>query len=156
MMRSTLKERLHKQKTFFERKEPGDLLVYINHWNRGLPRLNDYFYNLLANVEINELCRNAIVEEITLNYVTHLRESLFSFYLLDDDMLPAKTEVYFNIGPITGAMTGKKVKHAKQMSWCEPNMDWEEIEKLKFNPENPWILFSLGVNQALWKFWDED
>lgn len=151
-----LQDRLHKQKIFFSRREKGDLLLYVNIRNRGYPRLGAYLYNLLAHAEIREIFNQTAVEEIIAGYVDQLRQSLFGFYLLDDDALPALTDVYLNIGAVTSAMTGREVTFAKQMIWCEPSMEWEEIEKLKFDPDNPWIRLTLELNKALWKFWDED
>ena len=151
-----MQPRLDRQKAFFDRKEKGDLLLYINRCGRGIPNINNYFYSLLANKEVTELLKKETIEEITLSYINQLRYSLFSFYLLDDDLLPAMTDVMLHVGAMTSAITGGEVVFASQTNWCKEHVSWEEIDNLSFNPENPWIQFSLRVSQALWKFWDED
>jgi len=155
-MNHLIQPRIDKQKAFFDRKEKGDLLLYINRNGRGIPQTGNYFYNLLANKEVAELLKKETIEEITLNYINLLRCSLFSFYLLDDDILPAMTDVMFHIGAMTSAMTCGKVVFVSQTGWCKEHINWGEIDKLNFNPENPWIKFALRFYQALWKFWDED
>ncbi len=151
-----IQSRQDKQKVFFDRKEKGDLLLYINRYGRGIPYVAYYFYSLLANKDVSELLKKETIEEITLSYVNQLRYSLFSFYLLDDDMLPAMTDVMFHIGAMTSAMTGGKVAFASQTNWCKEHVSWEGIDSLNFNLENPWVQFALMFHQALWKFWDED
>ena len=152
----SIQYRLDKQRTFFSRKEKGDLLLYINRYGRGIPYTANYFYGLLANKDVADLLKNKTIEEITLSYINQLRYSLFSFYLINDDILPAMTDVMFHIGVMTSAMTGGKVTFAGQTNWCKEQVSLEEIDKLNFNPENPWVEFSLLFYQALWKFWDED
>lgn len=151
-----LQNRIKKQQAFFSRKEKGDILLHINRFSRGIPYLTNYFYNLLSNKEVIELLQKKSLEDITFNYLQQLRYSLFSFYAIEDDALPALIEIFFHIGVITSSMTGGKVVFSNQTNWCKHQLNWEEIQKLKFNSENPWILFTRGVYQALWKFWDED
>jgi len=151
-----LLRRIEKQKAFFSSTSKGELLLYVNLPKRGIPTLANYLYIILANKNVAELCDNEKIEEIILNYVTILRLSLSAFYLLSDDALPAYAEVFFHIGAITAAMTGKEANFYNQTAWCEPNMSWEEIKTLRFRNDDSWIRFGLGVYQALWKFWDKD
>jgi hypothetical protein len=54
-------------------------------------------------------------------------------------------------------MTDEPVRSISHTSWCEPAYnDWETIDKLRFNPQDPWIQFSIGVYRALLEAWDED
>lgn len=60
------------------------------------------------------------------------------------------------IGSITAAMTGLTPVHDTWTSWLEPNMNWPDIDRLAFDPGNKWIQFAIRINQALWKYWEED
>jgi len=56
--------RLDKQRTFFSRKEKGDLLLYINRYGRGIPYTANYFYGLLANKDVADLLKNKTIDSI--------------------------------------------------------------------------------------------
>lgn len=53
-------------------------------------------------------------------------------------------------------MTGLKPYYDDVCWWLEPNMEWEEAEKLIFNPENEWIQLALKANNALLYYCEED
>ena len=154
--KKNLIHRKEKQKAFFKRKKKGDLLLYINLDRRGIPLIERYLYNLVSNIDVEELYDKRKIESIALNYITQLRQSFYVFYLVDDDLLPALTDVFFGTGTITGSMTQNKISFSNQVDWSRSELGWDEIEKLKFNPDNIWIKFSLSIFKALIKFWDED
>ena len=94
----------------------------------------------------------ALVEE----YIEALRKDLArSFYRADDDAVPCAL-VYFGVGTINAALSGKEPFHDGSTSWVEPEMEWDEIDELKFDPDNRWVDFALRVNRELWKRWDEE
>ena len=88
-------------------------------------------------------------------YIGSLHESFAAVQRFDDDVVPACL-VYWGIGCIAAAQTGCDVFHDAATSWCEPNLSWDEIDRLAFDPDNPWVQFALHVNQALWRFWEGD
>jgi hypothetical protein len=151
-----LRKRMMKQQAFFNRREKGDILVYTNYRNRGIPYLQYYFYNLLLTNNLRDLCDYKIIKEIVLNYVMQVRSCYFGFYNVNDDALPSYTEPHFHIGSVTAAMTNKNVIFNGQTVACYPQLSWHEIENLKIDKNNPWILFMKGVHRALWELWDED
>ena len=150
-----IRERLARQRAFFSSKEPGDFLVYIAHWTR-LPLLELYGYDRLFRSPVEDLCRAEYFAGFAAGFKKELQKSYRKFFSIEDDMLPATAEVYFGIGSVTSAMTGRPTRFCSQTSWLEANMKWDEIEKLQFNPDNIWIQFVRGVASALWDCWDED
>lgn len=150
---AALKERVARQKAFFESDKPGDLLVYVNR-GRHAP-LESFLCTELFQHPADEVLEPAYVDDMIDRYVTQLRESLPGVYAIDDDMIPCAL-VYWGIGCITAAMAGGEPLHDEITSWLEPNLSWEEIGRLRFDPDNKWVRFALHINQALWKRWEED
>lgn len=147
--------RVARQQAFFARKTPGDLLAYVNHWSR-LPALDNYLMDLLAVESLATLRQPGRVREFVYSFVTECRSRYGEFYQLDDDMIPMHSEVFFAIGAVTAAMTGRNAVIDSHTTWCELALSWEEIAALRFNPDNAWVQFALELNKALWGVWEED
>lgn len=150
-----LAERLIRQKAFHNRKERGDLLVYVN---RGYADLEHFLTQRLFQRQVSCMPLppdNKVINGIIKEFVQLMRESYERCYAVEDDEIPCAF-VYAGIGIIVAAMTGKKPKHDEDTSWLEPNLSWEEIERLRFDAANPWVQFALHINQALWNYWEED
>jgi len=146
--------RLKRQKAFHARKECGDLLVFYNKWDR-FPNLDLFLCSLLFENPSAEILNQKLVSRVISEYLSQLRDSYDKLYQLDDDLLP--TAVYYTgIGSITAAQAGIEPVHGEDTSWLEPNLDWDKIEQLKFNPDNKWLQFGLLVNNELWRRWEED
>ena len=90
--------------------------------------------------------------------VLHANIELFGgeVMLHDDDYIHS-VFFYWGIGGITAAMTGMDPSHFdNETSWLEPNLEWESIERLRFDADNKWLQFAVNVNKALWRYWEED
>lgn len=151
-----LNKRIEKQKAFFNRTEPGDMLLYINLASRGIPYIHRYFYNLLLNSNVVDINNNNKIQEYALNYVTQVKQSLFTFYLIEDDALPAMTDIFFGTGANIGAMIEREVTFSNQTAWCKEKLDINELEKIKFNKDNEWIRFTISLYKKICEYWNED
>ncbi len=147
-------ERIERTKAFYSRSEPGDLLCSVNEWGR-YAILEETLCGDLNKRPLDEALDEAHVEAMMTAYVQNLRRSFKTVYQYDDDVLPC-AEVYWGIGGITAAISEADPLFQDGMSWFEPNMSWEEIEALRFNPDDKWMQHALRINQLLWREWDED
>ena len=148
-----LKHRIARQREFHWRREPGDLLVYINGSRH--PSLEGC---LCASLHQRGPCVTLTptgVKSTVQHYVSQLRGSYDGFYAIEDDCVPSAI-VYWGIGGITAAMVGNDPVHDGTTSWFEPNLSWGAIDRLTFDPENKWIRFAADLNRALWDCWEED
>jgi len=149
-----LQERMARQQAFFAGCGSGDLLVYVNRKLRFAYPDNFLCLQLFESGQ-GDVLQHEHVEPMITAYLCQLRDSYRSVYGLDDDLLPC-ANVYCGIGSITAAMTGREPVHDGITSWLEPNLTWEEIGQLRFDPDNRWVQFTLHVNQSLWEQWEED
>jgi hypothetical protein len=150
---SQLQERISRHREFYARREPGDLLIYINGSRN--PSLDAFLCTRLYERGPEATLAPRAVDCAVQEYVGLLRESYHRFYAIDDDSVPC-TIVYWGIGGITAAMIGGDPMHDEITSWLEPNLSWPEIERLAFDPANKWLGFARDVNRALWNCWDKD
>ena len=149
-----LRERVQRHKAFYAGNDAGDLLCRANSWGR-YAILDQTICPRLHEGPVESVLKPAAVEKMIAEYARLLRESYETVYAIDDDVVPC-AEVYWGIGGITAAMTRDDPVYDGGTSWHEPNLPWEEIEKLKFDPDDKWVQFALHINQALWRHWDED
>ncbi|MBM3130440.1 MAG: hypothetical protein FJ009_17660 [Chloroflexi bacterium] len=161
MYEEKFNERLEKQKVFFSRKEPGDILIYYRRSGAldgvGFPPYFQVFVmEKLSQTRVEALCNDRESEKLVCNFLEIFRESYKDFYEIDHDALPT-IEVFFGIGGFTAAMSGGEAKIAGGTSWCEPGWDsWDEIRKLKFNPHSVWVQFASIMYRALLKYREGD
>ena len=132
----SLNHRICRDREFYGRHDPGDLLVYIN--GDRSPSLESFLCTALHErgpeaTLAPEAVRSAIGE-----YAASLRAAASAFYAIEDDSVPCAI-VYWGIGGITAAMVGRDPMHDDTTSWLEPSMSWAEIDGLAFDPENRWI-----------------
>ena len=145
--------RVERQRAFHAGKEPGDLLVYVNRDRSA--SLEAHLCARLGERPAHEvLAPKSVIDSIGV-YARKLGESLAKVYEYDDDCVPCAI-VYWGIGGITAAMTGREPTHDGTTSWLEANLGWDEIAKLRFDPGNRWIQFALDINRALWDCWQQD
>jgi len=151
--RRELQKRVARQQAFLAGRDPGDLLVYM-WWDRGAS-LEAFLCTRFNENPAEKVLDPAGVPGMIAQYVALLRESFAKVSRYDDDIVPASL-VYWGIGGINAAMTGLEPFHDGVTSWLEPNLSWERIDRLAFDPDNKWVQFALHVNQALWDCWDGD
>ena len=72
-----------------------------------------------------------------------------------DDAIPA-LPLHFDIGIQTAVMTGLEPVFLSNSWWLEPNLKWDAIDGLEFNPDNRWFEMFLNLNRLLWKHWAQD
>ena len=148
-----LRKRMERWRAFHGRKTPGDLMAYI-YWDRGCS-LEAFLVGKFNQRPAAQVLDPANIPGMISEYVGGLRDSFAQVGRFDDDAVPTAL-VYWGIGAIAAAMTGLDPVHDKVTSWLEPNLPWERIEELRFDPDNKWIQFALRVNRELWKHWDGD
>lgn len=148
-----LKQRIARQRAFHRRREPGDLLVYINGSRH--PSLEYLLCTSLHQRGPEVTLSPSGVKAVVREFIAQLRGSAAGFYAIEDDCVPSAI-VYWGIGGITAAMVGIDPVHDATTSWLEPNLDWPAIQKLAFDPGNKWLRFAADVNRALWAHWEED
>jgi hypothetical protein len=150
--KKSLQRRIARQRAFHASKKPGDLLVYLN---RNYASLEGFLNATLFEGPVERLLNPAGIPAMIGEYVRQLRDSYRNVYVTDDDTVPSAM-VYWGVGGITAAMTGLEPRFAPDTSWLEPNLSWDQIARLRFDPENRWVRFALHLNQALWAHWEED
>jgi len=148
-----LRERMERWRVFHERKDPGDLMVYAG-WDRAAS-LECFLCNRLFDRPVDKVLDPRNVPAMIAEYVEQFRGYFNAAARHDDDFVP-EALVYWGIGGINAAMAGGEPFHDGTTSWLEPELPWEEIEHLRFDPGNKWVQFALNINKALWRLWDED
>ena len=131
-----LKQRIARHREFYARREPGDLLVYINRSRN--PSLEGFLCTRMHECGPEATLAPRLVQSAVREYVDSLRGDYDPFYAIDDDSVPCAI-VYWGIGGIIAAMVGRDPMHDGTTSWLEPNLSWPEIDSLAFDPKNKWI-----------------
>jgi len=149
-----LARRIQRQQAFLSRRGAGDLLVYVDRWNR-YANLESYLCGILCETSVDEILSEGRVDPLIREYVRRLRDSCRTLDAIPDDLVPC-ANVYWGIGGITAAMTGLDPMHDATTSWLEPNLSWEAIDGLAFDADSKWLGLALEVNRALWRYWSED
>ncbi len=152
-----LKDKSERQQVFLSRKDPGNLLVYLRGGAPGPQKsiMSDVYSLVLDNRSGHFPDRNDI-QHIIANHVREFREARTADTLvLFDDSVPI-ISLHFDIGIQTAAMTDMEPWYAGEVWWLEPRLEWEQIEELKFNPDNKWVQLLNDINWALWNVWEED
>ena len=150
---SQLERRISRHRAFHARREPGDLLVYIN--GGRTPSFEVFLCRLLHAQPPGVMLRPDAIRAAVRGYVASLRDAYDACYAIDDDKVPCAV-VHWGMGGVTAAMIGGDPVHDGGTSWLEPNLSWSEINGLAFDPGNQWLRFAVDVNQALWENWDHD
>ena len=151
--KQNLQSRMARWRTFHDRNEPGDLMACM-WWDRG-PSLEAFLTEHFLEHGTDAMLREPFVDEIIGDYVARRRDAQSDVLDFDDDCVPTAL-VYWGIGCCNAAVTGGEPYHDGMTSWFEPELEWDRIADLKFDPDNKWVQFALHVNQAIWRRWDED
>lgn len=149
-----LDERVARQQAFFAGREPGDLIVFVNRGRHT--SLEGFLCGEFHRDGPERVLNPKHIDAMVGRYVERARESLRDVYAIDDDCVPSGAFVYAGIGVINATITGLEPFHDECTSWLEPNLPWEQIEKLRFDPDNKWVRFALDVNRALGRRWEGD
>ena len=152
--RQSLAQRVARWREFHNRNQPGDLMATV--WgDRGTSLegfLTGKFHEHGTEKMMGRAFLEACIEEYLALFRSDGRSEVVRFH---DDCVPTAL-VYWGIGSCNAAITGGKPFHDGTTSWYEPELEWEQIEQLRFDPDNKWVQFALHVNHALWRRWEED
>ena len=158
--KTELRNVVSKQKHFFSREEAGALLIFIVE--RPAPSGQPPCRSIMQRV--NEFVADnpgRLPQEDDIDTMMSEVVSEFRLYWrwrsarVPDDALPV-IPVHFDIGIQTAVMTGLEPAFLSGCWWLEPNLAWDAIESLEFDPHNRWLEVFVHINRALWRTWDED
>lgn len=147
---ANVQQRIARQKAFFE----SDKAQVMPYFRKSL-NFTPYITELLHEKTPKEICNRDQCDGIARDFLKTYRQSLKVLFQLDDDSVPW-IQIYAGIGSVTGAMTGSEVDYMNGAAWCEPGLSWEEVENLKFDPENIWVKLALELNKAFCRQWGGD
>ena len=152
-------KRVQKQQAFFQRKDAGDLLILITESDPAgrLPKTPARIFNqLIGEDEPGRFPDQQRVDRIMEGYLRRFRaEQAPKAAAYRDDAVPV-VPIHFDIGVQTAVLTDLEPVYQGEHWWLEPNLSWEEIAELRFNPDNPWARLLLQINRSLWRLWDAD
>ncbi len=163
-----LRENVQRQKAFFANNKPGRLLAFVYTPSKPAVDIVDldnftdnqglagHIYSAICgedgSIDPNEKRIRAAVETFVRR---HRKRAGATTWRQRGDAIPC-VYAHWDIGWQTAAMTGMPPTYSQGTWWLEPNLDWEGIKALRFNPDNPWLLAARHSHRALWEFWDED
>ncbi|MCY2932025.1 MAG: hypothetical protein NTV86_21535, partial [Planctomycetota bacterium] len=139
-----LRTRMERWRAFHSRKTPGDLLFYV--WGERGVSLEGFLCQQFKDNPPERVLDEARIPGLIEQYVAQLRQAVDAGYRLDDDAT-ATALVYWGIGALNAAMTGGEPFHDGVTSLFDPNLDWERIDELAFDPDNKWVRFAVAVNR---------
>ena len=165
-VRKRLEELIALHESFYNSGSAGDLLILTLNKEEMQP--TDHFEDLwltrqvsliIAENRLGHFPRENEVFDIVEKRVKRLR-SLWKengHALFIDDSIPM-IWMHFDIGIQTAVMINREPVFMSESDswWLEPEMSWEEIEKLKFEEDNPWLQLFLHLNRALHHYNDGD
>ena len=163
-MKRHLREKVQRQKAFFARKELGGLLAYVDRVPvedekkdsddlRNSPGLAGYVYRAVIAADGSIAPDQAAVEMAVEDFVRrHRAEVERAASPASDDSIPC-VYAHWDIGWHTAVMVGLPPSFSRGSWWLEPNLNWDTIEALRFNPNNPWLVVARYTHLALWKHW---
>jgi hypothetical protein len=130
-----LEERVLRYKAFYENKEPGQILVQISPYTFNI----DYSPIGLQEKGLNEWDIEQEAEDMIDYQIKSVR--YFNEYTkdLDNDYIPMVTGA-LGVGVNTSFLTGTDVRFGVDTSWTHPAIhEWEDMDKLSYNKDNPWV-----------------
>ncbi len=150
-----LRHRMDRWKQFHASNAPGDLMVYVQTWQHPYPSLGFYLGREFGSRPAGEVMDPRQIPAMIEGYIDLFHASLPDGLRHDDDMVPDVIPDW-GVGGTNAAMTWGEPAYDGLTSWFEPELAWEQIEQLAFNPDNPHVQFALNLNKALWHYWQED
>jgi hypothetical protein len=130
-----LEERVLKYKAFYENNEPGQILVQISPYTFQI----DYSPLGLQNKSLKDWDIGMEAEDMIDDQIKGIR--YFSEYTrdLDNDYIPIVSSS-LGVGVNSSFLTGSHVRFGVDTSWTQPVIhEWEDLDKISFNKENPWV-----------------
>ena len=165
-LRRYISETVDRQKAFFASSRPGSLLYLTKKTptkeetdldslesNQGLA---GYVYRAVVSDNGNVVPTQDAVTVAVHEYVQQRRENMArASFPPPGDSIPCMY-AHWDIGWHTAAIAGLQPSFSRGSWWLEPNLSWEEIENLEFNPDNPQLVTAKFTHRALWSCWEED
>ena len=161
-----LREKARWQKIFFAERKPGLLAFVHKRGDESQDNDTDDLANkagLAGSVYRAVVTKNGsfipdgpTIEAAVEEFVRRHREDVAAAGTLSpDDGIPC-VYAHWDIGWHTAAMADLPPRFSRGAWWLEPNLGWDEIERLRFNPDTPWLVAAWHTHRALWKLWEED
>ena len=151
-----LERRIARWKQFHASNDPGDLMTFVWSWGDRAPMLGGHMIGRLNELGAAAMFKQPAIDAMVDDYLATFRASRDNVLQFDDDFMP-EAFVDAGIGVTNAMLAGRGQPFFDEFtSWYEPELEWEQILDLSFDPANEWIDFFLRVNQALWARWDRD
>jgi len=151
--RDEFRRRMDHHLLMYSRKTPGDLLVLPNPWAKV--NLAARLAGSLGGRSVGDMSRPEVARQFVAEFLDEFRADWPEFYAIPGDAVPA-APVFPHIGAVTAAMTGIEPDCSGGTVTLSADLSWDEIDKLAFNADSPWIRMVVEVNRALWEMWAED
>jgi len=151
--RDELTRRAERHKAFYARRDGGDLLVLPNPWTKV--NLAARLARALGETPIETFLRDEMIHRFVAAFLADFRADHDAFYAIPGDAVPT-APVFPHMGSVTAGMTHLTPTCANRTVTLTADLSWDEIEKLRFDADNPWVQLPLKINRALWEMWDED
>jgi hypothetical protein len=146
--------RLKRHKDFFSSNQPGDIL-FCRGGSNFFPSFQHHWLNILQKRTLESIKKEDVIK-INDDYLKQLRARYQEYYNIDDDGIPT-IEVYFGIGTVTSAMSGKQPAFLSGRSWCGHILQRrEDADILKFDYNNIILQLHLMVYQNMVDRWQGD
>jgi hypothetical protein len=152
----SIERRIDRWKAFHAGDTPGDLMCFVWSWGDRTPMLGGRMIGRANELGPAEILKPSAIDTMVDQYLADFRASRDNVLQFDDDFMP-EAFVDVGIGVTNAALAGQGEPFFDEFtSWCEPELSWEQILELKFDPSDKWIEFYLNVNRALWARWEGD
>jgi hypothetical protein len=148
-LRVTVDDRIARFRSFFDRNEPGDLLVTCNYRPKGFqlssPEAGPDLDSFLSNPRAYARDR-----------VRECRE-LFELRMpLEDHSIPF-IALGIGAGALTGLFSGAEVRILSETTWCAPVLNnWDDVPHLNLHPHGPWLEALIEGCQAVLEMMEDD
>lgn len=153
-----------RQQGFFASRQPG-LLVYPYTGTYTPPAFDDprqeaglrgHVYRAIIQddqrVVPDENAINRAVGDFLREFRTEMARQARPYF---GDAIPA-VHFFYDLAWTLAMVTVGQPQYHGGVWWLEPNLDWPAIDRLRFDPDNPYLVTARYVYQALWRQWDED
>jgi len=146
--RADLARRIERQRQFFAGDSPGDRLVFVYSSDPSpeQPPVTGLMQRVNQFIQAHDgrLPEDSDLEQIVAAVVSQFRTYwAWRAKEIRDDQIPI-IAVHFDIGIQTAVMTGLEPRYLEKSWWLDANLDWDEIDRLKFDPDNRWYRVRSG------------
>jgi len=151
-----IQRRIDRWKAFHAGDAAGDLIAFVWSWGDRAPMLGGHMIGQAHRLGPDAMLEQSAIDAVMDEFVAKFRSRQDAILQFDDDFVP-EAFVDVGIGVTNAALaSGGQPFFDEFTSWFEPDLSWDQIDQLSFDPANKWVDFYLRANQSLWKRWDGD